>query len=235
MTFRVRFPGIATVVGVVLAAAPAGSRTAPVEPVRRDARIEIRRSVAVPELSLPSVFISAGLIVPRETTRELAAYARGNGPMAAKWLCDNYADASGSGPGAADLRLLIEQAAPEGEFAAQASDALVCPRVRQRVREVRSKLVNPGCLFDIFGSEECHWVRYSFMSHELAYPGCAATEEQRQAFGSAVCQTVLLGRSGRATAFKYFTRRAARTHACLVVSLSAVPTPSVQLARRACE
>jgi hypothetical protein len=59
------------------------------------------------------------------------------------------------------------------------------------------------------------------VSHDLSYRACVATPEQRAAFDVATCAQILLGRSGRAFALRFFSNRAARANACLQLAVSA--------------
>ncbi len=190
----------------------------PFEPVRRPALIGPRVSPAAPD--------GFDFVIPRATTSELAEYAQKAGARAAvKWFCDAYAVESPSNPDDPSLRQLVTGAALTSEAGAAAADALVCPRIRRHLRETRMKTRRP--LFCIYG--DCDkTVRYRVMSHVLAHRGCESTDAGRAAFDAEHCTKVFLGRSRRATAFRFFTRRAARNNGCLQITL-ALEKPSVQL------
>jgi hypothetical protein len=214
-------------IAIVAAAVHAAT---PFEPIAREARLAL---VAVPSVSGQSVFLAAGLVLPRATTTDLAAFVRAAGaPAAAQWLCRTYTEAS-----PASLRQVIqavELATATDEHGAAAIDALVCPRLRRHVHEA----IVEGCLL----APSCTSYR-RIVSHDLSYPACVATPEQRAAFDEATCAQILLGRSGRAVALRVFASRAARADACLELSVSAGDpfelaigndgTPSVRLDVRA--
>ena len=207
----------------VLAAGSARAKVA-IEPVRRNASITVDESV--PSVFSPtSEFLGVSFVIPTATTRELARYQRGAGAQAAaRWLCGAYTVAPAVDPQSASLRGLMNTAAEHAERGIEAANTLVCPNLRQHPRDTVTRR-SDGCIFEdpIFGGHsDCHIIRYKVMSHDLAFAGtCAstATAEQREAVDSATCQYVLLGRSGRATALRFFTRRAARHQDCLRLSL----------------
>jgi len=192
---------------IAIASAVAHAAT-PFEPIAREARVAL---LAVPSVSGQSVFLSAGVVLPRATTTELAEFVRTAGATAAaEWVCRTYTDESG-----ASLRQVIqvvEVATATDEHGAAATDALVCPRVRRRVHEA----IVRGCLL----AASCTSYR-RIVSHDLSYRACVATPEQRAAFDVATCAQILLGRSGRAFALRVFANRAARANACLQLSVSA--------------
>jgi len=200
-------------VGTVLAGTP-------FEPVRRDARIELRVSSPTP------AFVSADFVIPRATTRELAEYAKTAGARAAvQWLCDAYAVPPATDPDAASLRQLVDVAAAT-IAGSPAADALVCPRINRHVHVTKRKITNIFAC--IFGDCDDGVVTYRAMSHILAYPGCVSTAPDRAAFDTAQCSRALLGRSRRATTFRFFTRRAAMKNGCLQITLAG-QRPSVRL------
>jgi hypothetical protein len=177
----------ATIGGMARGSAATGTV---LEPVRRDASVDvIYWSSCVPP---HDAFVSTDLVLPRETTRELADYVRGAGaPTAAEWLCDAYTGQRSDTAQDGSLHGLIASAVATGDpQAVAAADALVCPDLRKHRRI-------------------------------LAYQGCEATAAQRDAFDTASCTHVLRGRSGRASVLKVFAKRAATRDECLVVRLKA--------------
>ena len=198
-------------------ASPAARAQAAAPPVRRDAHIEILQTPSLPPPfpQVPPSFVAADFVLPRTTTDELAEFARSQGgPDAAAWLCDTYATGPVFDPESASLSGLVAAAAAEGS--APAAEALLCPKPRARLRVRATKITNPGCIF--FG--HCHVVTYWVMSHDVAYADCRSPGEFPPDVDSATCQKALRGRSGRAAALRFFARRAAHRHACLVLRLS---------------
>lgn len=204
-----------------------------VEPVRRDPTVVVEH---VPMLFGSPAFEAAHLVIPRTTTAELADFVRSAGaPGAAQWLCAAYtATPPASDSPAGSLVGLIDIAASAGPSGEEATDALVCPRLRRHLRETIHKN-DLGCLFGPFPCHS-HITRYTRISHDLAYPACAASEAQRQAFDAASCELVLLGRTGRASALRVFLRRARRRNGCLDIAVNAYGRFATQLlVREGCD
>jgi len=178
-----------------------------IEPVRRDARLEV----------VSPAFVSATLVIPRETAAELARYARRrSGAAAVEWLCNAYALAPSFDPGAASIRSLIDAAA-DGD-AVGAAGALVCPRIRKKLFQyLPADGTDPTCIYPAQCDEPYVRVR----SHDLSYPACQPTADDIEAFDVGMCRRILLGRSRRAAALRHFVRHAARRSGCLHLRLKA--------------
>lgn len=202
-----RILAVAASVAAVLSLSPPARAAEPSdEPVRRDARLEI---------GMGSPFLSGTLVIPSETTGELARFARRRGGAAtAEWLCDAYALAPSFDPGAASLRGLID-AAVDGDRVGTAG-ALVCPRLRKKpFQYVPRDGTEPTCIYPA----ECDEPYVRVRSPDLSYPDCQPTAEHLGAFDAGTCRRVLAGRSRRAPTLRYFLRRAARRGGCLALHL----------------
>jgi hypothetical protein len=214
---RIRTAVLGASLAVAVASGGALAAT-PFVPVRRDARLELTTT----ESSATPAFVSAELVIPRATTRELAAYAgTAGGRAAAPWLCDAYTatpDADG-----ASLKQLVAATAATDSAGIAAADALVCPRIRRHLFALKTKRPSIYCFLD------CDDVTYRYRSPVLAYRKCEATDEQRAALDAAACKEVLLGHSRRGSALRFFAKRAAMDHACLSIRLSASGKPAVAL------
>jgi hypothetical protein len=215
---------------VALLAATAARANVPVEPIRRDARIEVERfPFAVPPATTPP-FVFASFVIPISTTADLAEFSRtAGGPAAAAWLCDAYADAPAFDPDAASFRGLIEAASAVDDIGRHAADALVCPIVRTRLRQTVTKVTD-----DCSSFFDCKTVTYTIVSHQLAHAGCTEGGAERHVFDGATCRRVLLGSSGRAFALRVFSRRAGRVGGCLELRIDATGA-ALYARRRACE
>jgi hypothetical protein len=204
---------------VCAAVAPVRAGTA-VEPVRRDARLDVTTTGS----SADPAFVSGALVISAATTRELAAYARAAGaPAAAEWLCDAYTDAPAIDPSAASLKRLIATAAATDAGGQAAADAFVCPSLPRRLYGTRTVVEIFSCIFG-----HCDTETIRFRKHIVAYRGCDATDVQRAAFDSTACRNVLLGRSERASTLRFFAKRSTKVGGCLAITLRA-EKPTVRL------